>query len=163
MEKVQAMNSWNTALRSSVRIGGLTGLATAVTAALCGWRESNNAVAPLNAISHIVWGEEATAQEQVSAKYTATGLVLNISAMFGWAFVFAAIFGGRQKSNRAAVSLSGGVLVSILAYIVDYHVVPKRLTPGIEARLSARSLLAVYSVLALSLGLGGLMTAPEDD
>jgi hypothetical protein len=50
-----------------------------------------------------------------------------------------------------------------VAYVVDYHVVPKRLTPGIESRLSCRSLLLVYVVLALSLGLGGLLTVSEEE
>jgi hypothetical protein len=53
--------------------------------------------------------------------------------------------------------LTGGTIIAAIAYIVDYHVVPRRLTPGFEMRLSNRSLLAIYGTLALSLGLGSLM------
>ncbi len=154
------MNTWSQAIRHAVPIAGLTSITTALTAALCGWRENSNAVAPLNAISHIVWGEEAAQQEHASAKYTAIGLALNTSAMFGWALIFAKLFSGKS-SNRAVSSLGGGVFVSLLAYIVDYHVVPKRLTPGVEDRLSSRSLLALYVVLALSLALGGCVTQQD--
>jgi hypothetical protein len=158
------MNNWSNALRTAISIGGLTSVTTALTTALCGWRENANAVAPLNAISHIVWGEEATSQEHISAKYTATGLALNTAAMFGWALIFAKLLrnSGKPAEHRIS-SLSGGALVSLVAYVVDYHVVPKRLTPGIESRLSCRSLLLVYVVLALSLGLGGLLTVSEEE
>ena len=153
------MNTWSQALRRTVPIAALTSITTAFAAALCGWRENGNAVAPLNAISHIVWGEEAAQQEQASVRYTATGLLLNTSAMFGWALIFAKLFGGKRL-NRAASSL-GGVFVSLLAYVVDYHIVPKRLTPGVEDRLSARSLLVLYIALALSLALGGCVTEQD--
>jgi hypothetical protein len=157
------MNSWSKALRNTLPIAGLTGATTVVAAALCGWRENDNAVAPLNAVSHIVWGDEATTQENISTKYTATGVALNVMAMFGWALIFAKLFPTPGKlAKRAASSFSGGALVSLLAYIVDYHLVPKRLTPGIESRLSCGSLLVIYIVLALSLGLGGLLTDPEE-
>ncbi len=151
------MNTWSQTLRRAVPIAALTSLTTSLTAALCGWRENGNAVAPLNAISHIVWGEEAAQQEKASVRYTATGLMLNTSAMFGWALIFAKLFSARKR-NRTVSSLGGGVFVSLLAYVIDYHVVPKRLTPGVEDRLSSRSLLTLYIVLALSLAIGGLVT-----
>jgi hypothetical protein len=164
MENVQIMNTWSKALRRAIPIAALTSITTALAAMFCGWRENHNAVAPLNAISHIAWGEEAARQEQASAKYTATGLALNTSAMFGWAFIFARLVGGKS-SNRVVSSLGGGIFVSLLAYVVDYHVVPKRLTPGVEDRLSSRSLLVLYVVLALSLALAGFVTrdTTQDD
>lgn len=155
------MSSWSKALRRACYIGALTSVTTTLTAALCGWRESHNALAPLNAVSHILWGDEATSQDRISLKYTATGVALNTAAMFSWALVFVKLF-GRGQTNHTTSSLSGGALVSLLAYIVDYHVVPRRLTPGIEARLSSCSLLVIYVVLALSLAAGGLLVRQED-
>ena len=43
-----------------------------------------------------------------------------------------------------------------MAYFTDYHVVPDRLTPGFEKRLSPKSLRVVYSALALSLPIASL-------
>jgi hypothetical protein len=51
----------------------------------------------------------------------------------------------------------GGAGVSALAYVTDYHVVPKRLTPGWEERVSNRSLALIYAVLALSFPVRGLL------
>jgi hypothetical protein len=45
----------------------------------------------------------------------------------------------------------GGGLVSALAYVTDYYVVPKRLTPGYELRLRPCALAGIYLALALSL------------
>lgn len=44
-----------------------------------------------------------------------------------------------------------GAAVSTLACVTDYHVVPKRLTPGFELRLPAGALAAAYAALALGL------------
>ena len=46
-----------------------------------------------------------------------------------------------------------------LAYVIDYKIVPKRLTPGFEYVLPRRSLATVYVVKALALAAGGLLAA----
>jgi hypothetical protein len=131
-------------------------LATAAAVALCGQLENGNAVAPLNAISHISYGDEALAQDDLSLKYTGTALALNKSANASWAAIHEMAVGEYQDEGNFAISLAGGAVISALAYIVDFHLVPKRLTPGFEHKLSKRSLFFIYLVLALSLGLGGM-------
>jgi hypothetical protein len=122
--------------------------------ALGGAREGHPA-APLNAVSHIVWGDRAAERAAPSAKYTATGAALNGVAVTGWALLHAALF--RRGSPRRGLlrALAGGATIAALAWVVDYHVVPRRLSPGFEARLSNRDLLAVYAVLALCFAYGG--------
>jgi hypothetical protein len=44
---------------------------------------------------------------------------------------------------------------------VDYHVVPKRLTPGYEHRISSGALLATYGALAAGLALGALLLGEQ--
>jgi hypothetical protein len=51
----------------------------------------------------------------------------------------------------------GAAAVSAVAYVTDYHLVPRRLTPGWEHRVSGKSLAAVYGVLALGLAACNLM------
>ena len=46
------------------------------------------------------------------------------------------------------------------AYFIDYKVVPKQLTPGIEKRLSHRSVLLAYAALALGLALSPVWNKP---
>ena len=76
-----------------------------------------------------------------------------------WAAVYEFLFGRTGLSAKdpgLSRALIGGAVVSAIAYVIDYHVVPARLTPGFELVLSNRSLLAIYLVLAASLGLGSL-------
>ncbi len=131
--------------------------ATSAVVALCGQAESGQPIAPLNAISHILWGDEAASQDDPSATYTATGVALNTAAVASWAGVYEAAFGGRARRGDVSAGLVGGAIVSALAYVTDYYVVPKRLTPGFEKRLSPASMLAVYTTLALSLPAASLM------
>ena len=131
--------------------------ATTLAVAGFGLAEQGNAVAPLNAVSHIPFGDEAAAQDDVSLKYTATGLGLNALAIGSWGAVHELMFGSAADKGDVATALIGGVVVSTLAYVVDYHVVPERVTPGFEKRLSGKALLGVYAALALGLGVGSLM------
>src|SRR5688572_15037046 len=151
------MRSWSQFVADSLITGSLAAVATTVTAAACGRAENKNALAPINAISHIAWGDKAANQEQASWKYTATGLGLNTAAVGSWAVLYEALFGKAANRGEVGTSLVGGALVSAFAYFVDYYVVPKRLTPGFEMRLSGKSLFAIYATLAASLGLGGLL------
>ena len=47
----------------------------------------------------------------------------------------------------------------MVAYVVDYHVVPRRLTPGFELRVPRRALAAVYGALAVGLALRDMYRA----
>jgi hypothetical protein len=127
--------------------------ATTAAAFLLGQSEAPRAAAPLNATSHILWGEEAKGQTQLDAKYTLTGAALNAGAMVAWSAVHAALF---PKKTGLLGALAGGAAVSAMAYVTDYYLVPKRLTPGFEAHLSPRGMATMYGVLAGSLALGAL-------
>lgn len=133
--------------------GKFAGLTTAVTAAACGACRNRDALSPINAVSHIVWGDEAFARREPSLKYTYTGLALNSGACISWALVLELLF-GRFARRSTASALASGAAVSALAYVTDFHVVPARLTPGFEKHLSRQSLLVVYIILALSLAAG---------
>lgn len=135
--------------------GVLATLTTTVAAAICGKKETGSALAPVNAVSHIMWADEAVTHDDASMRYTAIGLALNSAAVMSWAVVFEMLFGGARKDGDVAGALLGGVCVSCLAYITDYHLVPERLTPGFEKRLSNSSLFFIYAALAAGLGLGG--------
>jgi hypothetical protein len=45
----------------------------------------------------------------------------------------------------------GGATVAAAAYIIDYHLIPKRFTPGFEKRVSGKSLTAIFAALAVGL------------
>lgn len=148
---------WPAAARSATGSGAIAAGATALCVALAGKRDSGNAVAPLNATSHIVWGESAGTAGSVDVRHTVPGTVLHAGACVFWATFYEKFFGRAADRGDVATALLGGVAVAAAAYVTDYHVVPKRLTPGWEARVRPRSLAAVYTVLALALPLRGLL------
>jgi hypothetical protein len=132
-------------------------VATAVTTAttmLLGRAQLDSAAAPLNATSHIAWGDEAAEHDELDLKHTLVGGVINALAMVSWAFVEHALF---PKTKTKLAAAATGAAVSALAYVTDYYVVPKRLTPGFEMRLSPRGLLTVYAGLAAALATGAAL------
>jgi hypothetical protein len=131
---------------------GATALTTATI--LCLGQERDSSMwAPLNAVSHIPFGDEAAAHTELSAKYTGTGAALNTAAVFSWAAMHAGVMRALPRQDLPSAS-GASVAVAAVAYVVDYHVVPRRLTPGFEKRLSGRSLFWIYSALAAGLAAG---------
>ena len=143
------MKTWSEAAKDSTFTGSVASAATAAVAAALGKAEAGSAWAPLNAVSHAIWGDRAARRSGFSGKYTLTGTALNQGGAMFWALVYEKVF-GRTRSLPGA--LLGGAAVAALAFVVDYYVVPKRLTPGYEKRLSPRALAGIYGALALGLG-----------
>ncbi len=149
-------------MRSPIRFVGdtiatatIATVATTLTSALLGQRELGHPAAPLNATSHIVWGDEAATHDGFDVKHTVVGAAINASAMVAWALVAEAAFGQWARRGSSLRPLAAGAAVSALAYVTDYHAVPRRLTPGFEMRLSGAALGVTYGVLALAMA-GGL-------
>lgn len=133
------------------------GIATAVTTAaalVVSKLETRHAAAALNATSHILWGDKAARQNALDWEHTGVGGLLNAGAMGAWAVVQELL----PRSNTAWGAAAKGALVSGLAYATDYYLVPKRLTPGFEKRLSSRGMLIMYGLLAAGLGFGELLS-----
>jgi hypothetical protein len=141
---------------STLVSAGMAAAATSATAALLAKKETGSAAAGLNATSHIVWGDEAATHDEADWQHTAVGALLNTGATAGWAAVQRALF---PKPKTVWGAAATGAAVSALAYVTDYYLVPKRLTPGFEKRLSPRALFAIYGALAAALATGALLSA----
>lgn len=155
---MKSTQSWGSALRHAVPTGTLAATLVALTAGSLGKAENGRAIAPINAISHILWGDQAARRVKPSLKYTGTGLALNEVASVFWSVIYEKFFGLAARRGNIAKALAGGAAVAAAAYVTDYHIVPKRLTPGFEKRLSGRSLFGVYVAMALSLSAGALLS-----
>lgn len=145
---------WQDSITHGLQGATLATLGTTAVAALAGELENHAPLGPINAVSHILFGDEAAKHDELSAKHTLTGALLNTAAIGSWAVVGELIFGGARRPQTIPAALAAGAVVSGIAYVTDYHVVPKRLTPGFEKRVSNKSLLAIYGALAIGLGLG---------
>jgi hypothetical protein len=144
-------------VRHTVQGAVAPGLLTTAALAVAGQMEDAKAAAPLNAVAHIPFGEEAFAEDEASLKYTVTGTALNVAAVASWAGVYELTFGRAARRGNTMAGVLGGPAIAALAYITDYFVVPKRLTPGFEERLSGRSMFGIYAVLGATLPLASLL------
>ncbi len=142
--------------RNSLLTGALATIGTTLAASLLGRSEDQSLAGPINAVSHILWGEEATSVDDVDLKHTLAGGIINSAAVTSWA-ALQELFLSRKKSVEPIEAVATGAAVAAIAYAVDYHVVPKRLTPGFEERLSGRSMFGVYAVLGACLAVGALL------
>ncbi len=151
-----AERTWGETLQNALAAGAMVFAATAAAAALRGRKDSGSAVAPINATSHVVYGPEASSADAPDLRHTLPGLAINAGASVFWAIVYERLF----SRGDTVKSLLGGGVVAALAYLIDYHLVPKRLTPGWEERVSGRSLAIIFGAMALSLPIRRLLERP---
>lgn len=74
-------------IEDSVRSGMLAAATTTAAAAICGQLEEHQPIGPINAVSHILWGDRAARQTKLSLKHTLSGALLNAAAVTSWALV----------------------------------------------------------------------------
>ncbi len=151
------------AKRNWLKDGAVTGIAgaaatTAIIAAL-GKAKGESAWTPFNAISHMLFGENAANVEGFNAKETLSGLGLNTSVVGVWGVLYE----GLARKVPFPQSLAAGAAASALIWFIDYKVVPERLRPGFEKRLGPQGVAATYALLALSLGLSPLWKKDTSD
>ncbi|WP_371884350.1 hypothetical protein [Caballeronia sp. S22] len=75
------------------------------------------------------------------------------SAAF-WGVLFESLCGSR---SRPATIVAAAATTALVAYLVDYYAVPKRVTPGFEAHLSKRSLAMTYVALGAGFAIAALI------
>ena len=143
--------------------GALAAATTTAAAALSGEIEDGKPLGPINAVSHILWGDRAARRTGPSTKYTASGLLLNAAAVTSWAVLQELIFCWQHRRKSIGQALAEGATTAGIAYVTDYHLVPERFTPGFEKRVSNKSLAGIYAVLAVSLGVGAYLRSRSKD
>lgn len=137
--------------------GSVASLASFAALLLGGRAQSGQALAPVNAPSHWLWGDVALHCDGPSLRYTLVGFAVHhLSSMF-WGTVHALVFGGGSKPPR--LLLGEAALTTGVAAWVDLRGVPHRLAPGFQRRLSASALAGVYVFFALGLAAGNRLAA----
>lgn len=117
--------------------------------------EGRDVTRPINATSHVLWGPEDAARDGCDVRHTLPGLLINIGSAFFWGAVYT--LATSRRSGRTGADLLGrAFMTSLLAAIVDYGMVPKRLRPGWELALRARSVAIALAAMGAGLAAGGL-------
>jgi hypothetical protein len=149
MNDLQRM-SQRKALKDALIGGSSASVLSAVALAVCSKREENRFAAGLNGPSQWLWGEHAAYARRLSVKRTLVGYLIHHAASIFWAGLYNRVFrdAGEKPVSRILAEATG---TSVAAYIVDYKVTPKRLRPGFEKHINARSMVAVYAAFAIGL------------
>jgi hypothetical protein len=156
------MNRWITA--RSARIPGLVAidglLAGLLSAAMLLWRgraETGSAAAPLNAVSHWFAPSRALRENAASLGYTGTGAAIHLASSVFWAALYRLVR-ERRRGATPANAVADAAALTAAAALVDMKLVPHRLSPGFQHRLSRGSLVLVYAGFAAGLAAGGWLS-----
>ncbi len=153
------MKTWKESARSAAMPGTLASVASAVALLATARLQRERPEAPVNAISHWLWGDRALHRDGISLRHTLVGYVIHhLSATF-WATLHQR-FLHRPNRTPAAV-LRDAAIASAVACAVDFQLTPHRLTPGYEHRLNRRSLAVVYAAFAVGLAAATLLENKE--
>lgn len=150
------MTTWKQALREGIVSGSLAALLSAGYLAWAG-RQRGMPAAPLNAVSHWLFGRAALESDAASVRYTLTGYLTHHAAAIFWGVLHARAWGAEPAHKAPLPALAGAAAAAGVACFVDYQLTPKRLTPGFEHRLGRPELAKVYVCFALGLAAGTLL------
>ena len=110
----------------------------------------------LNGPSQWLWGESEAYTRQATLRHTALGYAIHHSTSIFWALLYEAIFDSRKK-KPALQHCTQAVAGAATAYVVDYHMTPRRLRPGFEKHVSPTGMVVVYAAFAAGLAIAGIL------
>jgi len=150
------VKKWKLVFSQGLLAGSLASLISTAVLAIAGRRESGSAAAPLNAVSHWYWGDEAFHRQEADLAHTAAGYLTHHVAATFWATLYAALARDKPALRTTSGVILGAAATSAGAYLADFKLTPHRFTPGYEHRLSTEALLAVHAALAVGLAIGAM-------
>ena len=108
----------------------------------------------LNAPSHWIFGDKGIQQSRPSWRYTGTGQAIHHASSLLWGGLYEAALPPRPQGTARLVGTA--FVAAALAATVDLRVVPWRLSPGFQTRVSPSGVGWTYAAFALGLVLGSL-------
>lgn len=144
-------------VQQAVRSGTLPSILSILVMATRGKRDAGTALGPLNAPAHWLFGKEALRADGLSWRHTLTGLVIHQGSSMLWGLLYDQLVRKQRKTKSVAGLAAGAVGLTAAAALVDLKMVPSRLTPGFEHRLSRKSLVLTYGAFAAGLAISGIL------
>lgn len=141
--------------RRALGSGALASVMSTLAVSAFSRRVTGAAAAGTNAASQWFWYPRARHVDHPSPRYTLAGYAVHHASSVLWAFGFEAL---RPRDARPSGRAARATAIAALAYVVDYHVVPRRFSPGFEHRIRPSGMVATYGLFAVGLFLaaGGL-------
>lgn len=148
------MKSWKIAIRDALLVGSVASLTSLAGLALRSRAEDGRPWPSVNAPSHWLWGNVALRQDEASWRYTLTGLLIHHASSGFWGVLHEKLLCTDGEVKPAGCLIRDAALTTAVAAWVDLRLVPHRLTPGFQRRLSSASLFGVYALFGIGLALG---------
>lgn len=145
---------WPAWLRRAVVSGSCASFCSTALLTVLSHRRLHAPAAGTNATSQWFWPRSAPWRHALDLQHTATGFAIHHLCSVFWAAGYEAVRGNRRA---AAVALPLAAATAGVAYLVDYKVVPPRLSPGFDQHLQGRDLVWVYAAFAAGLALPTLL------
>ncbi|MGJ4728584.1 hypothetical protein [Luteimonas sp. SDU101] len=132
----------------ALRSGSLASVLSTLVVSMFSRSRSGTAAAGTNATSQWFWYPRARHTARPSPKYTLAGYAVHHASSLFWAIGYEALRPDRSPPAGRIIRAAG---VAAVAYVVDYHVVPRRLSPGFEHRIGPAGIGCAYAAFALGL------------
>ncbi len=130
-------------------------MASTLVLSVCSTVEEDSAAGAVNGPSQWVWGEEEAYTRRATWRHTAVGYTVHHASSIFWAVFYEHLFGRSRARELKSVStvqvLAEAAAVTGVAYVVDYHLVPRRLRPGFRKHIGPAAILATYVAFAAGL------------
>jgi hypothetical protein len=136
--------------------GSAASLASAAALMACSAMHEGSAAGGLNGPSQWLWGEAEAYTREATLRHTAVGYAIHHTTSIFWAVLHETIFGGSRRRKPAIQHCAEAAVSAATAYVVDYHLTPRRLRPGFEKHVSSKGMVAVYTAFAAGLAIAAI-------
>jgi hypothetical protein len=153
VSQAQSRCAWQRACRTAIMSGSAASVCSAIALAIGGAREEGTAAGPLNGPSQWVWGSREARTTETTLRHTLLGYSIHHLSSLFWATLHERIFPPHESPQHAMRSAAQATVTAAFAYIVDYHVAPRRLRPGFRKHIGPASIFASYAAFAAGLAL----------
>lgn len=137
-------------LRDRLLLGVWIGLvaAAATAGALIGFGWARGApLQPLNTVAHVLLGSRALYARGVHPLATPAGMLVHAVSLVAWGVLFSLA----SARTRGAGAWVMALVFATMVAVIDFVVLPERLSPGFQTMLSTGEVIAVYGVMAAAM------------
>ncbi len=143
--------------QSAGTTGSIASAVTTAALAAMAKAEGKGALQPTNSTSHWLHGDHSGQVRSLDLKYTGVGYATHHASAIFWALPFEAWLAARPPRSAGGIFARAAAVAGIAA-LVDYALVPKRVTPGWEEVLPPRDIAAAFGALAVGLAAGAFVS-----
>ncbi|WP_331067361.1 hypothetical protein [Steroidobacter sp.] len=137
-------------------LGSAASVTSAAALMTCSALHEGSVAGGLNGPSQWLWGEHEAYTREATLRHTAAGYAIHHATSIFWALLHETVFGGSRRNKPVLQHCAEAAVSTATAYVVDYHLTPRRLRPGFEKHVSPKGMMAVYAAFAAGLAIAAI-------